>query len=131
MQKILIVDDDPQMQKLYDRIFEMEEFQVDTADDGRSGMDKVRLFRPDVILLDIMMKNVSGLEMLSQIKADSASREIPVVVLSNVSDPKIVNEARVKGASQYVVKSEKEPADMVAIVKDVLANSGAAGAGYM
>jgi DNA-binding response OmpR family regulator len=131
MQKILIVDDDPQMQKLYDRIFEMEEFQVETADDGRSGMDKVRLFRPDVILLDIMMKNVSGLEMLSQIKADSASREIPVVVLSNVSDPKIVNEARVKGASQYVVKSEKEPADMVAIVKDVLANSGAAGAGYM
>jgi len=100
MPKILIVDDDPEMQKLYDRIFEIEEFQVETADDGHEGMDKVRLFRPDVILLDIMMKNVNGLEMLQQIKADSTSRDVPVVILSNVSDPKVANEARGKGASQ-------------------------------
>ena len=131
MQKILIVDDDPQMQKLYSRLFSMEEFQVEVAEDGVAGVDRVRSFSPDVILLDVMMKKMNGLQALAAFKSSPTSRDIPVVVLSNISDARVVNDAKSKGATQYVVKSETEPQEMVEIVKEVLSNAGGAGGGFM
>jgi CheY-like chemotaxis protein len=131
MQKILIVDDDPQMQKLYSRLFAMEEFQVEVAEDGATGVDRVREFSPDIILLDIMMKKMNGLQALAAFKSSPMARDIPVVVLSNISDSRVVNDAKSKGAAQYVVKSETEPQQMVEIVKEVLSNAGGAGAGFM
>ncbi len=109
----------------------MEGFTTEVADDGRTGVERVRDFRPDVILLDIMMKNMNGLEVLQTLKASPTARDIPVIVLSNISDMRIVNEAKAKGAIQFVVKSETEPATMVAVVKDVLSNTGSAGASYI
>jgi CheY-like chemotaxis protein len=131
MQKILIVDDDPQMQKLYSRLFSMEEYQVEVAEDGVAGVDRVRGFSPDIILLDIMMKKMNGLQALAAFKASPTARDIPVVVLSNISDSRVVNDAKSKGAAQYVVKSETEPQEMVEIVKEVLSSAGGAGAGFM
>ena len=128
--KILIVDDDPTMYRMYQTIFGMENFEVEVAEDGTSGLEKAKSFGPDLILLDIMMKTVNGLEVLKKLKADDNLHSIPVVVLSNVSDVTVMNEAKANGAAQYVVKSNTEPADMVALVRALLAklrNNAAAG----
>ncbi len=129
MQKILIIDDDPQMYRLYKTIFAMENFEVEVAEDGQAGLDKVKTFQPNVILLDIMMKTMNGLDVLTALKADTAVSHIPVVVLSNVSDTVVINQAKAKGAVQFVVKSNTEPGDMVALVRSVLAKAHAADAG--
>jgi DNA-binding response OmpR family regulator len=121
MPKILIVDDDPQMFKLYKTMFTMEGFEAEIAEDGQEGADKAKAFQPDVILLDIMMKNVNGLEALKQLKADDRVKKIPVVVLSNVSDPSVMSDAKTFGAAQYIVKSDTEPTDMTALVRSVIA----------
>jgi DNA-binding response OmpR family regulator len=130
--KILIVDDDPTMYRMYQTIFGMESFQVEVAVDGDSGLEKAKSFLPDVILLDIMMKTVNGLEVLKKLKADNGLHAIPVVVLSNVSDVTVINEAKANGAAQFVIKSNTEPADMVALVRALLAklrtNAAAGGA---
>ena len=121
MPKILIVDDDPQMVKLYKTMFSLEGFEAEIAEDGQQGVDKAKVFLPDLILLDIMMKNVNGLDALKQLKADAAVSNIPVVVLSNVSDPKVMADAKAGGAAQYIVKSDTEPTDMTALVRSVIA----------
>ena len=121
MRKILLVEDDPLMSRLYERIFVQERYSVEVAKDGREGLDKVVSFHPDMILLDIMMKDMNGLEMLTELKASDVSRAIPVVILSNVSDTSIINEAKSRGAVEYIIKSETEPADMITLVNRVLA----------
>ena len=124
MQKILLVEDDPLMYRLYQRIFSLAGFTVEIARDGREGLDKVADFKPDAILLDVMMKDMNGLDFLAEIKKpDGTARNIPVVVLSNVSDTHVINEAKSRGAVQYIIKSETEPADMVTLVKSVLTSS--------
>lgn len=123
MRKVLIIDDDPQMYRLYRTIFSIEGFEAVVAANGKDGLDQAQSFQPDVILLDLMMKDLNGLAVLSSLKADAAVREIPVVVLSNVSDPVITNQAKAEGAAQFIVKSNTEPSDMVALVRALLAKT--------
>ena len=80
--KVLLVDDDPVILKLLQVNFEMEGYDVITANDGLEGLEKARAERPDIVLLDIMMPRMDGWEVLEHLKEDAATSSIPVVLLT-------------------------------------------------
>ena len=117
MQKVLLVEDDPLVYRLYQKLFKLENFEIETAENGQIGLDKLKTFHPDIILLDVMMKTMNGLDMLTKLKADKATADILVVVLTNVADMRITQLASEHGAVTVLIKSQSEPADVVGMVK--------------
>ncbi|OGY24413.1 MAG: hypothetical protein A2172_01740 [Candidatus Woykebacteria bacterium RBG_13_40_15] len=121
MAKILIVEDDPLISRLYEKIFSFERYEISLAKDGQEGLDKARLEKPTLILLDIMMPKLNGLQVLERLKADPETKGIPVVMLTNLSGEKDAETALSKGAVKYIVKSEHEPKEVADMVKGILA----------
>lgn len=118
---LLIVEDDPLMQRMYQKIFTFEKYEVQTASNGEEGLEKVRSLKPMVVLLDVMMPKMNGLQVLEKIKADPDTKHIPVVMLTNLAGEKDAENALMKGAVKYIVKSEYDPKQVVAMVKEIIA----------
>jgi len=121
MAKILIVEDDPLMSRMYQKIFTFENYEVEMAGDGQEGLDKARASKPTLILMDIMMPVMNGLEALEKLKADPETKAIPVIMLTNLAGQQDAEAALSKGAIKYIVKSEYEPKDVTNMVKEILA----------
>jgi CheY-like chemotaxis protein len=120
MAKILIVEDDPLMLRMYQKIFTLEHQEVDIATNGEEALEKVRQNKPILILLDIMMPKMNGLQALERLKANPDTQSIPVIMLTNLAGQQDAEEALLKGAVKYIVKSEHEPKQIVDMVKEVL-----------
>ena len=102
--KILIVDDDPSvLQILKDRL-EMNEYDVLTACDGREGLDRAVMFKPDVILLDILMPTMDGLEMLKLLRKDPECDNIAVIIVTARSQTHDIGRAKSYGIEDYIIK---------------------------
>src|SRR3972149_6469134 len=121
MAKILIIEDDPLMRRLYQKIFTFEKYEVESAEDGEEGLEKARKVKPTLILLDVMMPKMNGLQVLEKLKADPDLKKIPVVMMTNLAGQKDAETALAKGAVKYIVKSEYEPKQVSDMVKGVLA----------
>ncbi len=121
MTTILITEDDPLMSRMYQKIFTFEGFQVEMAADGQEGLDKARELKPTMILLDVMMPKLNGLQVLEKLKADPETKTIPVVMLTNLAGQQDAEAALAKGAIKYIVKSEYEPKQVADMVKELLA----------
>lgn len=116
MRKILIIEDDLNLIELYETKFKMEDFSVLTAADGAEGLSKAGKEQPDVILLDILMPNVNGFEVLKELKAKPETKNIPVLVYTNLgsSDSDEKRELAFSlGAADYLVKALHEPEAIV------------------
>lgn len=120
MAKVLLVEDDPLIYRLYQKLFTLEGYELELADNGLSALEMMPSFSPDIILLDIMMPTMNGIEFLGKLKSDPAVKDIPVIVLTNVSDSDITKEAVSAGAALILIKSQAETDDVVAAVKGVL-----------
>lgn len=118
---ILIVEDDPLMSRMYQRIFTFENYKVEIASDGLAGLDKARTVNPNLILLDVMMPKMNGLETLEKLKMDPELKKIPVIMLTNLAGQQDAETALMKGAVKYIVKSEHEPKEVANMVKEILA----------
>ena len=101
---ILVVDDDPVIQKLLAVNFEMEGYRVVTAGDGIEGIERVHSDRPDLVLLDVMMPRMDGIEVVRTLKADKATAGIPVILLSAKAQSTDINGGLDAGADDYVTK---------------------------
>jgi CheY-like chemotaxis protein len=121
MTKVLIVEDDPLMSRMYQKIFTFEQYEVELAGDGEEGLEKARLVKPTLILLDVMMPKMNGLEVLDKLKADPETKTIPVVMLTNLAGEQDAETALAKGAIKYIIKSEYEPKQVTDMVKEILA----------
>jgi CheY-like chemotaxis protein len=121
MTKILIVEDDPLMSRMYQKIFKFEGFEVDFAVNGEEGLEKIRATKPTLVLLDIMMPKMNGLEVLDKIKLDPETKSIPIIMLTNLAGTQDAEAALAKGAVKYIIKSENEPKTVVNMVKEILA----------
>jgi CheY-like chemotaxis protein len=119
--KILLVEDDLFMRRLYSEAFKLEGYDITTAEDGGEGLMHVYKEAPALILLDIMMPEMNGLELLEKIKSDPLTKRIPVIMLTNLSGKKEAETAIAKGAEKYLVKSEYEPIQVIKIVEEILA----------
>jgi signal transduction histidine kinase/CheY-like chemotaxis protein len=118
--RILIIEDDPYVQKLYVRLFERDEWQTDLANDGEEGLAKVAATKPDLILLDIMMPKLNGLDTLERLKHDKATRHIPVIILTNNGESDTIDKAKSLGAAGYFIKSDFAPDQLHEEVKGYL-----------
>ena len=114
--RVLIVEDDQLIQRMYATMFGLRKYEVAVASDGLEGLQKAKDFKPTVILLDIMMPQMNGFDTLDKLKADQTTKDIPVIMLSNLADDADIQKALSKGAIKYIIKSEYIPrqvADMV------------------
>jgi DNA-binding response OmpR family regulator len=116
---VLVVDDDPVILKLLEVNFEMEGFTVLVARDGEEGIEVARGDQPDLIVSDIMMPKVSGLELVIALKGDAATSEIPIILLSAKAQNADVRAGLDAGADDYVTKPF-EPLDLVDRVNRLL-----------
>ncbi len=122
--KVLVIEDDPLMSRMYQRVLTFEGFDVQLAENGQAGLEKLKDFVPDIILLDMMMPVLNGKDTLARLKADSATKDIPVIMLSNLTDPKAADEMLQAGALQYIVKSKYSPTDVAELLRGVSAQQG-------
>ncbi len=121
MAKILIVEDDPLMSRMYQKIFTFEKYDVLVAHDGEEALTVVQKDKPTLILLDIMMPKMNGLQVLEKLKADATTSAIPVIMLTNLAGQQDADAALSKGAVKYIIKSEHDPKQVSDMVKEILA----------
>ena len=117
--KILLIEDEIYLNDLYKLVLEKEGYKVDTAYDGQKGIDLAQE-NPSVVLLDIMLPLVNGIDVLRNLKENPATKDIPVIVLSNLGQDSVVQQAIKLGALEYVIKLQIEPKQIVEKVNKVL-----------
>lgn len=122
MAKILIVDDDLIYIRIYQLKLKSDGHTVETANNGEEAIQKVNEFKPDLILLDIMMPKIDGFEVLKQLKANPETKTIPVILLTNLGGEETDTLKGIElGAVAYLVKSSYTPKEVVEKVKEILA----------
>jgi len=116
---VLLVEDDPVILHLLEVNFQLEGFNVLLAKDGAEGIEKARSDKPDLIISDIMMPNVSGLELVQALKGDDATAGIPIILLSAKAQSGDLKLGLESGADDYVTKPF-EPLELVDRVNSLL-----------
>ncbi len=120
MTKIAIIEDDQVINQMYRMKFEAAGFDVATASDGEAGVAIVKKFHPDLILLDLQMPNMNGVEALSLIRALPSHKQTPVIVLTNLGEEEAPDGLRKLGVHGYIVKADFTPRQVVERVKHAL-----------
>ena len=120
MKKILIIEDDPFLSEMYAAKFNQNDFQTEVATDGKSGLDKIKADRPDLVLLDIVLPKMDGFEILKAIKMDPKFKDIPIVLLTNLGQKSEVEKGLSLGADEYIIKAHFTPTAVVAKIKEIL-----------
>ncbi len=120
IKKILIVEDEKNMRESLKEAFEEGHFEVLTEEDGENVIDIVKEKEPDIILLDIILPKKDGFEVLSELKGDVNTRNVPVILSTNLSDPSDIQKALDLGATTYLVKSNYSLEDIVKKIKGAM-----------
>lgn len=105
-EKVLIIEDDKFLTKIYKAKLTKEGFEIEIAMDGTNALDKARAFNPDLILLDIILPNMSGFEILKKLKSEEKTKDVPVVILSNLGQDSDMQQGKELGAEDYWVKAK-------------------------
>ncbi|MDO8269229.1 MAG: response regulator, partial [Candidatus Levybacteria bacterium] len=106
---------------MYQKIFTFESYEVEVASDGEEGLEKAKKVKPTIILLDVMMPKMNGMQVLEKLKLDPETKSIPVVMLTNLAGQQDAEAALSKGAVKYIIKSEYEPKQVANMVKEIIA----------
>lgn len=114
---LLVVEDDEQYRKMFCELFEKEGFEVEIAINGTMALEIANRHIPQMVILDIMMPIMDGYEFISEFKSNEKLKDVPIVVLSNLSSDESVQKAKDLGVSEYVIKSNIAAGDVVALVK--------------
>jgi len=117
---ILLVEDDPLLIKMYKAKFESEMFTLITAEDGEEGYKLATTRNPSFIILDVMMPKLSGIDLLAKLKQNDNTKDIGVIVLSNLSQEIESKRAIELGAKEYILKASLTPSQLIAKIKDYL-----------
>ncbi len=116
--KVLVIDDDKFIRTVYATKLKAAEFEVDSASDGEKGYEKVKTFKPDLILLDIMMGEKDGFEVLKKLKEDN--NKIPIVVFSSLSQQSDIDKAMQLGCNKYMPKDQNSVSEIIDEIKKML-----------
>ncbi len=121
---ILIVDDDITLREMYVERLRAEGFVVDSARDGEEAITRAKTGKPNIILLDIMMPKINGLDVLKMLKSDDETKDIPVLLLTALIQDIDKAKGLTSGADDYIVKSETMPGEVIEKIKNTLAKHG-------
>lgn len=117
---VLIIDDDSMLLNMYGEQLKFEGMLVEYAKDGSEALKLAKDNHPNIIILDVMMPKINGLEVLRLLKSDDDTKDIPVIMLSALNNPDQKSLAEKLGAKTYLVKSEVLPIDVVNTLNQVL-----------
>lgn len=120
MKKVLVVEDDIDLLRLYKEILVNAGFETETAEDGREALEKAETFLPDLMLLDLMLPYIDGFEVLRQLKAKPVTKDIKIVVFTNLDSEKQKEKALSLGATKFMVKVGNDPSEVITAVKSIL-----------
>lgn len=119
-QKIAIIEDDQAISQMYRIKFEAEGYTVETADNGKLGLELAEKMNPDIILLDLMMPEMNGDEMLAKLRKTDWGKDIKVVILTNVGEQEIPENVKKLDVSAVIVKADMTPRQVAEKVKTYL-----------
>jgi DNA-binding response OmpR family regulator len=119
-QKIAIIEDDQAISQMYRFKFEAENYIVNTAENGKLGLELVEHMRPDIILLDLMMPEMTGDEMLAKLRELPWGKDIKVIILTNKGEQEIPESVKALNVSAVVLKSDMTPRQVAELVKKQL-----------
>ena len=120
MTKIAIIEDDTVINQMYRMKFEAAGFDVATASDGEAGVAMAEKFKPSIILLDLQMPHMNGVEALEIIRKSSWGAKIPIIILTNLGEEEAPKSLHTLGIHSYIVKAELTPSQVVSRVKEAL-----------
>lgn len=120
MSKILIIEDDLVVANIYRSKFASEGFEVEIAGDGRAGLDRIQNGHPDVVILDLMLPKLSGVDLMKQVRAQPEFEALPIIVFSNTYLTTMVQDAWKAGATKCLSKASCSPKHLVNIVRSTL-----------
>ncbi|MEX0748829.1 MAG: response regulator [Candidatus Saccharimonadales bacterium] len=119
--KIALIEDDLAIVQMYRMKFEAEGFDVAYAGDGEQGLEMVREFKPDIVLLDLMMPVMDGAEMLAKMRAESWGKDVKVIILTNMGEAEAPKAIRELGVDSFIVKADLTPKQVAERVSRALA----------
>ena len=120
MAKIAIVEDDLAIAQMYRLKFEAEGHKVEIAENGRLGLELCKQMKPDVVLLDLMMPEMNGDEMLEKMRATEWGKHIKVIILTNVGEQEAPEKLKTLGVVAFIVKAEMTPKQVSELVQQKL-----------
>lgn len=118
--KVLIIDDDEAMIGIWSTVLKKESIEVLTAGSGKLGIELATKNVPDFILLDQIITDMKGNDVLKQLKSNPTTAQIPVALVSNYSEPEMMHEAIESGAIDYILKYQIDPSDLANKIKTLL-----------
>ena len=119
MPKVLLIENEKFLRELYSDFLDMSSFEVKTAENGEDGLEILQFFTPDIILLDIKMPVMNGKEFLQVKKVNSVIRDIPVILLTGVSDMNEIDKCLELGAT-HCVKKSTHPVELLNTIENLL-----------
>jgi len=120
MTKIAIVEDDPAISQMYRFKFEAEGYEVETAENGRIGLEMVEAIRPDILLTDLMMPEMAGEDMIEAIRDTDWGKDLKIIVLTNRGEQEIPDKVKTLSVSAVITKADMTPRQVAALVKQHL-----------
>lgn len=117
---VLLVEDDVFLSGIYQKKFDMEGFKISTADNGEKGLADAKKKKPDIILLDVLLPKMDGFTVLKNLKEDPITKDIPVILLTNLGQKDDVEKGLEAGAVDYMIKAHFKPSEIVNKVCKVL-----------
>ncbi|OGZ18015.1 MAG: hypothetical protein A2V72_02020 [Candidatus Nealsonbacteria bacterium RBG_13_37_56] len=118
--KILIIEDDKLLRKVIGKKLAMENYKIVEATDGEEGLRLSGSEQPDLILLDLILPEINGFEVLARLKKNPNTFKIPVIILSNLGDEEKVEKGLKLGATDYLIKADLDPGEIVNRIELVL-----------
>ncbi|MBU1255934.1 response regulator [Patescibacteria group bacterium] len=120
MKTIIFIEDEPTLQKTVGRFLENEGYEVKSAIDGETGLAMVKKIKPDLVLLDLILPKKDGFEVLKELKADETTKDIPVIILTNLEKTADIEKTLSLGATTYLVKANYELEEIVKKIKETI-----------
>lgn len=117
---ILLVEDDSFLANIYKTKFELEGYQISVSNNGEDGLREAQKKSPDIILLDILMPKMDGFAVLEELKKSDKTKDIPVIMLTNLGQKEDVEKATELGAVDYLIKAHFKPSETLEKVKKAL-----------
>jgi DNA-binding response OmpR family regulator len=122
MTKIAIIEDDQAISQMYRFKFEADGYTVETADNGKLGLALAEHMKPDIILLDLMMPEMTGDQMLEKLRGTSWGKAMKVIILTNMGEQEIPKNVRELGVSAVILKADMTPRQVAELVKQQLSS---------
>lgn len=124
MKKILIIDDDKVNQDILFKAFSQKDYEVILVYDSRNSIEKIIKYKPDLIILDILMPGLNGFEILQMMKKESIIPSTPVIVLTALREEDNFKKALALGAEDCLLKTDYNPSELVKKINERLKNKG-------